>query len=175
MLNFDNKIYSDLTYLGCAESYLEEILDNIDQVSLLQTFNTNELKVLSHYLHCYAAPRGYMLFEQGNLADHLIILLSGKVTLHYPSLDGVDSQNKSYGIGTALGASSLVERQAWKASCSTDVPADIAVLSRDSLNQILVHNPRLGNKLLLALMQVMATELRDNIAKHYDNESVALN
>jgi hypothetical protein len=40
-------------------------------------------------------------------------------------------------------------------------PTDFAVLSRHDLSQVVASMPRLGNKFLLLLLQVMATRLRD--------------
>jgi CRP/FNR family cyclic AMP-dependent transcriptional regulator len=164
MLNFDKNIYSDLTYLGCAESYLEDIVENVDQITLFQDFSLDEIKAVCHYLHCYAAPRGYILFEEGEMANHLIIVLSGDVVVNQlNNKDGAD-EAIDYGLGATLGEFSMVDNQPWNATCLTKVPTDFAVLNRQSLNEILAYYPRLGNKLLLVLMQMMAFRLRNAVA-----------
>jgi CRP/FNR family transcriptional regulator, cyclic AMP receptor protein len=175
MLNFDKNLYSDLSYLGCAENFADEILDNIEQINLLQSFSVQELKVIFHYLHCYAAPKGYILFEEGHMADHLIIVLSGEVLLK--PLNTLEDTNEAnaYGVGTTLGETSLVDPQVWKNSCLTNKPSDFAVLTRDSLNEILLHNPRLANKLLLALMQRIAMRLRNVTANDMINVDLIIN
>jgi CRP/FNR family cyclic AMP-dependent transcriptional regulator len=170
MLNFDKNIYSDLTYLGCAESYLEDIVENVDQITLFQDFSLDEIKAVCHYLHCYAAPRGYILFEEGEIANHLIIVLSGDVVVNQLNNKSVINklgadESVDYGLGATLGEFSMVDNQPWNATCLTKVPTDFAVLNRQSLNEILAYYPRLGNKLLLVLMQMMAFRLR-NVAVH---------
>jgi len=158
MLNFDKNLYRNISYLGCAGEYLDEIVENIDQVTLLQTFSLEEVKVLCHYLHCYAAPRGYFLFEEGQQADHLILILSGSVSI----ADKTIEDKLEFSIGATLGESALVDQQPWNASCITIAPTDFAVLTRQALNEMLVNHARLGNKLLLALMQKMALRLRQS-------------
>ncbi len=156
MLNFDKNLYRNISYLGCAGGYLDEIIENIDQITLLQTFSLDEIKGLCHYLHCYAAPRGYILFEEAQQADHLILILSGGVSISDQHME----DKLEFFVGATLGESALVDQQPWNASCMTISPTDFAVLTRESLNKMLVNHARLGNKLLLALMQKMALRLR---------------
>ena len=158
MLNFNEKIYSNISYLGCASEYIEDIWESIDQIDLFQTFTLDEVKAVCHYLHCYAAPRGYMLFEPEYQADHLILVLSGGVSVTEVR-DGVED-SMEFLLGATLGESALVDQQPWHATCVAMVPTDFAVLSRQALNEMLVNYPRLANKLLLVLMQKIALRLR---------------
>jgi len=160
MLNFDKNLYRNISYLGCAGSYLDEIIENVDSVTLLHSFNFEEIKVLCHYLHCYAAPRGYFLFEEGQQADHLILILSGGVSVTEKNMKSSIEDGLAFTVGATLGEAALVDQQPWNASCQTIAPTDFAVLTREALNEMLVNHARLGNKLLLALMQKMAFRLR---------------
>lgn len=56
---------------------------------------------------------------------------------------------------------SIIDGGARFATCIATEPADFAVLDRKALNDILVSLPRLGNKILLLLLQLMAQRLRD--------------
>jgi len=57
---------------------------------------------------------------------------------------------------------SLIDGQTRFATCISTEPVDFAVLDRKALNEVLVSQPRLGNKLLLLLLQLMAKRLRDS-------------
>lgn len=158
MFSFDQNTYHDLSYLGCASDYWDEIMENIDQIQLLHTFNSKELTLILHYLHCYAAPAGYQLFSEGAVCDHLIILLSGEVSIHTQHA-ALGSIEKRCEVGLTLGETAMVDRQRWHATCITAKPVDFAVLTREALNQLLMHHSRLGNKLLLVIMGMMATRI----------------
>jgi CRP-like cAMP-binding protein len=56
---------------------------------------------------------------------------------------------------------SLIDGAQRYASCVATEPTDFAVLTRSALNEIFLDNPRLGNKLLLLLLQLMTRRLRD--------------
>ncbi len=151
MQNFNRKIYNDLVDLGSAERYLEELQDDLQEINLLKTFTLPEMQVLLPFLQCYAAPKGYDLYKETFAAHHLIIILSGTVTVTQRN-----ASQASYGFGATLGEMALIEPTVWRNTCTTDKPTDLAVLSKDALNLVLLHHPRLGNKLLLALMHHMA-------------------
>jgi hypothetical protein len=157
MLNFNEKNYSNISSLGIASAYVEDIWAEIEHIELLRDFTLDEVKVICHYLHCYAAPRGFTLFEPDNQADHLILILSGGVRLN--DANGAEEATE-YRLGAVLGECSLVEQHPWHATCVTIVPTDFAILTRQSLNEMLMNHPRLGNKLLLGLMRKIATRSR---------------
>ena len=135
---------------------MDEIADNIDQFELFRQFSEQELLMLSRHLHCYAAPRGYMLFEQGELSDHLIVILSGEVGVK----DTGSSKIRVLGLGATIGSETFVDQHQWTTSCSVNKPTDFAVLDREGLNAILMHSPRLGNRFLLAIMQSIVVKIR---------------
>lgn len=172
MLNFNQNIYANISYLGCASEYIDEIWENIEQIDLLHSFSHDEVKAICRYLDCYAAPRGYILFEPQSQSDHLILVLSGSVSVS--EFHGGVEESAVFDLGASFGESSLVDQQPWHASCVTIMPTDFAVLSRQSLNEMLVNYPRLGNKLLLALMQKIALQLRDSdkTAYHFRSRQI---
>ncbi len=154
-------IYSDLEYLGSAEGYVEDILEVIEHTQLFEDFGLDELKALCHYMSCYAAPRDYTLLEEGAEGNFLLLILSGSVSVKKLIFRHGVKVIAEAGVGDTLGEMSLVDGRPRFASCSTNSPTDFAVLTHDSLNEILVHHPRLGNKFLLVLLHLMAARLRD--------------
>lgn len=63
--------------------------------------------------------------------------------------------------GSFLGEMSLIDGQERFASCVATQPTDFAVLTRVSLNSIMVEHPLLANKVLLLVLQLIAGRLRD--------------
>lgn len=147
--------YQNIPYLGCATEYLEEITDSLDQFSLFMQFTAPELQVLTSHFNCYAAPRGYLLYEQGDVSDHLIVILSGEVGV-------ITSGAEKYllGPGAILGSDSFIDQHQWNTSCIVNKPTDFAAFNKEGLNTLLMHNPRLGNRFLLAIMQSMVVKIR---------------
>jgi CRP-like cAMP-binding protein len=67
--------------------------------------------------------------------------------------------------GHALGEMSMFDGEPRFASCVTLEPSRIAVLTREALLLVLQEDPRLGNKILLKLVQLLSERLRQTSAK----------
>ena len=146
--------------------YIDEIYA-IEHVKLFEDFTRNEVEALCRFMNCFAAPSGFRLLNEGDEGDFLILILTGKVAVlkrvaELKKLDpGANRRLTVAEPGMTLGEMSMIDGIPRFASCDTIVPVDFAVLTRASLRTILVQMPRLGNKLLLVLLQLLAGRLRD--------------
>jgi CRP/FNR family transcriptional regulator, cyclic AMP receptor protein len=152
-----NQIFSDLEDLGTADQFIDEILEIIHHISLFSDFNEDEIMTLCHYMRCFAAPRDYALLEEGGSTECLLIVLTGTAETRYL---GDSSEVAELSTGSVIGEISLLDGKTQLAGCITTSPVDFAVLTRGGLNRILMHAPRLGNKLLLALLERLTSRLR---------------
>lgn len=159
------QIYGDLEDLGKADRYLDEILEIVHQIKLFDNFSMDEIKVLCHYMRCFAAPRNYTLLEEGTDGDYLLLILTGSVEVR-KQIPGQVEMIAEMTPGSTMGEMSLVDGKPSYTSCIARVPTDFAVLTREALNGILLQAPRLGNKLLLILLQMMSTQLRQ-VSSHF--------
>lgn len=154
-------LYDELDYLGAASGYIEEVFAVISKGPLFEHFSLNEIEALCRYMHCFAAPRGSVLLNEGVEGDYLLIVLSGQVSVRKRNPRGETVSIASVGPGTSLGEMSLIDGERRFASCVTLDPTDFAVMTRADLNEILLAHPRLANKLLIKLMQILVGRLRD--------------
>ena len=161
MQDLPRNIFASLECLGSAEGFVDDILEIIEHIKLFEDFTQDEVKVLCHYMTCYAAPRDFTLLEEGAEGDFLLLILSGSVRMNKLIFRHGVKMIAEAGVGDTLGEMSLVDGRPRFASCFANVPTDFAVLTREGLNQILIHHPRLGNKFLLVLLQLMTERLRE--------------
>ncbi len=153
-------LFPSLEYLGAATRYIDEICEIVDRVPLFGDLEIPEVESLCAFMHCFGAPRGVTLITEGREGGFLLIILTGKVKVVKQSADGIATTIDVVGPGASLGEMSMLDGQRRFASCVTVEPTDFAVLSRDDLGEIVHNMPRLGNKFLLLLLQVMAGRLR---------------
>lgn len=154
-------MYPNIECLGSATEFFDEILANIEHIKLFEDFTEDELKVLCHYMTCYAAPRDYALIEEGDTGDFLLIVLTGEVSVMKMVTANGPQLIRDVGVGASPGELSLIDNRPRYATCITKEPCDFAVLKRDALNEILVHYPRLANKFLLILLQTLTVRMRE--------------
>lgn len=156
-----HNLYPDIQCLFGADKYFDEIVEIMEHIRLFEDLNKEEVMALCHFMTCYAAPRGYTLLGEGESGDYLLLVLTGEVEV-VKSVCGVELKSiAKVGPGETLGEMSLLDGEPRFASCITLEPTDFAVLTRAGLNEILMQMPRVGNKLLLILLQMMTIRLRD--------------
>lgn len=161
--------YSDLEDLGSADRYMDEILEIVHQIDLFDDFNEAEVRVVCQHMRCYAAPRNYAILQEGLAGNGLLLVLTGAAR-EIGQMAGEQTAT-DVEVGTALGAMSFIDGKPHMTTCIASVPMDFAVLSREALNAILQESPRLGNKLLLALLKLVSARLR--VVSHHSLSSVA--
>lgn len=162
-------LYADLDYLGAASGYIDEVYAVISKGPLFEHFSLKEIEALCQYMHCFAAPRGSVLLNEGVEGDYLLIVLSGQVSVMKRNPRGEDVSITSVGPGMSLGEMSLIDGERRFASCITLEPTDFAVMTRADLNEILLTHPRLANKLFIKLMQILVGRLRDTGSRLLSN------
>jgi CRP/FNR family transcriptional regulator, cyclic AMP receptor protein len=154
-------LFPEFQFLGSATRFAEEIHEVIDHAPLFDELSFAEIEALCGFMVCYAAPRNGILLNEGEQGDFLVVLLTGHVDVQKVDADGTSKTIASVGPGASLGEMSMIDSQRRFATCVATEPCDFAVLSHKALNDILVTLPRLGNKFLLLLLQLMTARLRD--------------
>lgn len=154
-----------LAQLGSASQYEDEIFEMTEHVWLFEDLARTEVSQLCGKMQCFAARRGDQIIREGGEGDFMVIVLTGEVSVIKQDYDGARKQIATVGPGCSLGEMSLVDGRPRFASCIAREPTDFAVLTRDSIYDILVLNPSLGNKVLLIILQNVSQRLRDTCDK----------
>lgn len=147
-------------YLGEARDFAGEIHEIFNRVPLLDSLDLHETALLCNFLSCYAAPRGSVLVEEGGRGNFMLFLLTGSALVVKTDAQGIVHTVGTAGPGDALGEMAMIDHQPRAATCIANEPVDFAVLTEQAFRDILLTLPRLGNKVLLLLLHVMAERLR---------------
>lgn len=157
---FDNTDQK-LSALGSATDFADEIRPILSSLALFEGCSESECAVLLDYLQCYGAASNVTVLQEDDIGDFMIMVLTGRIDVLKADADGTMRMVAHIAPGGILGEMSLIDGQHRFATCVTREPTDFAVLTRQSLNNILIDHPRLGNKLLLILLQLMVSRLRE--------------
>ena len=157
-----DSLYPELEHLGDATEFLEDILEFVQHIPLLDSFDVSDIQILARYMRCYGSPGGVELLHEGGDDDYLLLILTGEMVIHRRDPHTGESKRIAVaGPGTTLGEMALVDGQPRSASCSTVAPTDFAVLTRQALDEVAEKHPTLGHRLMLVLLQLLARRLRD--------------
>jgi CRP-like cAMP-binding protein len=156
-----NSTLAHLDDLGGASAFLDEIGEVFTSLPLFDDFTSEDRDSLCDYLACYAAESSTMVLNEGSVGDFLIIVLTGSVNVLKRDVHGQQRILARVGPGGFVGELSLVDGSRRFASCMTIEPTDLAALTRAELTRLMDERPALGNKVLLLLLQLVASRLRE--------------
>jgi CRP-like cAMP-binding protein len=106
-------------------------------------------------------PKSTVLFRRGDKASGMFVILSGKVSLDL----GVDSVvGRSYGAGALVGLPSTLTRQNYSMTATVAEDAEVAFLSPEGLESLLIEHPDLCHPLLVILGEKIAESREDEKA-----------
>jgi len=151
--------------VGRASEFYDEIHTLMAKTPLFSGLDIDETRKLGAFMYVYEAPPGVTMISEGEAGDYMMLLMSGMIDVlrrnryNYPSRIAVAHP------GHALGEMSMFDGEPRFASCVTLEYSRIAVLTRDALMLVLNDEPKLGNKILLKLVQLLSERLRQTSAK----------
>ncbi|MCL4182039.1 MAG: cyclic nucleotide-binding domain-containing protein [Burkholderiaceae bacterium] len=151
--------------VGRASDFADQIHGLMAQTPLFSGLDIEETRKLGTFMYVYEAPPGVTIINEGEAGDFMMLLMQGMVDVlrrnryNYPSRIAVAHS------GHSLGEMSMFDGEPRFASCVTLENSRIAVLTRDALMLVLADEPKLGNKILLKLVQLLSERLRQTSAK----------
>lgn len=160
MTNTFVKKHPDLFALGRADQYVDDIFEMLSKNQLFGGFTYDDAKILCAFMLCYAAPRDYTMTSEGDNDDYMMFVLCGGFKVCKYFADKSTHTIAEVGPGGVVGEMAFVDGIVRFATCETTMPTDVAVMTRDTLNELLLQYPRLGNKFLLMLLQSMGGKIR---------------
>jgi CRP-like cAMP-binding protein len=151
--------------IGRASEFAAEIHTLMAKTPLFSGLDMEETRKLGAFMYVYEVPPNVRIINEGEAGDFMMLLMTGMVDVlrrnryNYPSRIAVAH------AGHALGEMSMFDGEPRFASCVSLEQCKIAVLTRDALMLVLTDEPKLGNKILLKLVQLLSERLRQTSAK----------
>ena len=137
------------------------MLRTLESVPLFKDVDKNTLQLLEPLFEPYSCAAGTVIFEQGQMAHYLYLLLDGSVEIHYKPYDGPPLTVTNLEQGAIFGWSAAIGNAAYTsgATCREDCQA-IRISSRD-LHRLCAKEPEAG-RIILGL-------LADSVSPRWDD------
>ena len=126
------------------------------RAGIFQGVDQEASEALGDQFEIIDAPRGSILFNEGDPGDSLYIVLSGKVKLGRRSSDGRENLVAVMGPSDQFGELSLFDPGPRTATAVAVTDARVAVLPKEALVKWVAERPQIA----LQLMRVIARRLR---------------
>lgn len=145
--------------LGSALEYADDIHHILSHTPLLDSLDDHETRLLCAHMTCFAAPRGTVLLREGDDPSFMLIVMTGRIEMVMHDDAGQVHRIASVGPGRTIGEMSMIDQTPRSLTCMAAEPVDVVMLTRQAFRDILLTTPRLGNKLLLAVLHSLADRL----------------
>lgn len=115
------------------------------------------------YLEAMTIPPGQVLIRQGDEADGLYFVASGRLTVQLSSDHGPGSRLRTLGAGAVVGELTMYLQVPRTATVVSDTKSTVYRLSAASLDAMARSHPELAAQLHHRLAEVMAARLADSL------------
>jgi len=149
-----------LEEVGVGEKIQDALCRLLETCILFKDFTHQELAQIMKYVHVYDAPKGAILFQEGEKDSYLMIVVSGKASIFKKSDSGENKQIASVLRGSLLGEMTVIDDFPHSATVITSDKSQIALLTKNNLIKITEDYPALGIKLLWKLAWQLSSRLR---------------
>jgi CRP/FNR family cyclic AMP-dependent transcriptional regulator len=154
--------------LGMAHDHAVEIHRLIERAPIIEDFTLSEVTELGEYMPVYEATKGTCIIGEGEKGDFMLIVITGSIDVEKRDRTGQGSRIAVVHQGHALGEMSMLDGEPRFASCIAVETTRFAVLTRENLVQLIQTKPRLGAKILMKLVHMLAQRLRNTSAHLVD-------
>lgn len=125
----------------------------VKKVPLFSDLTDQEIKLVAASGSRRKFPAKNVIFQEGDLGEHLLIILFGKVKILLSGKDGQEFILAILGRGEFFGEMAILESAPRSASVITVEPSEFFLLGRKDLKALLKKYPTIGMKLLEHLSQ----------------------
>ena len=132
----------------------------IDSTSWSNEFTWNEIKELGAYFTAYRVAAGEILFTEGQQANYMGLIISGKVRII--KANSVDQPQSLITLhqSQTFGEQSLIDESPRSAQAKTIATTTFVITTRRQLLGMSEKNPALAFKLLWRVTQILSLRLR---------------
>jgi CRP/FNR family cyclic AMP-dependent transcriptional regulator len=164
-----NALLQTLEHLGEGTALAQQIFDMIGHSKFFADFTRDDVQRLTAFMQIYRAEAAQMMIREGDVDDYMLLIIQGKVDIVKIDSHGKLQPMTTVGPGATLGEMSMIDGEPRFATCVALEPTTFAVISRDSMVQIILEEPGLGAKVLVKLVTLLSQRLRQTSSNllHY--------
>lgn len=146
-----------------------ELIPRLERTTMFEQFKRDDYASLVDYLSVQRVEEGAVVFREGDRGTHMCLLLEGKLAVHKDTGDGEQKKVTDVNPGKLIGEISVMDGMPYSATVIASVPSTLVLLSKENLARICEERPRVGNKLLWKVGQLLSLRLRQTTGKLVDH------
>ena len=134
--------------------------DSLESVILFKHLEPDERRICADFIEEASYDKGQVIISEGDIADILVIIMSGQVRITKEISTG-EKRLATLIEGDFFGEISMFESGVRTATAKAAMPAQVLLVKKEPFERLVNDHPRIGVKILTAMMREMARRFRD--------------
>lgn len=139
---------------------IDEIGEMLMDCDLLRNFHPAEVKLVARYFGISNIDEGDEIFSEGDAGTFMCIVNTGNVSIQKANQDDEVVEIAVLRKGRTFGEMAVLDGEHRSASCIAATDCSILTLSKESLDKMVVEEPRVAAKLIRTIAVSLSKRLR---------------
>jgi CRP/FNR family cyclic AMP-dependent transcriptional regulator len=154
-----------LERVGKGSSIADVIFGLVGRSQFFAEFSREDISLLAGYMNVYRAQAGETIIRENDGGDFMLLVIEGAVDIFKKGMREEQQHMTNVGPGMTLGEMSMIDGEPRFATCIATEHTVFAVLHRDDMAKIILDHPSLGSKILVKLVSMLSSRLRQTSAR----------
>jgi CRP-like cAMP-binding protein len=154
-----------LERVGKGTAIADQIYGLVGRSLFFAEFSREDISILAAYMDVFRVQPGEIIITEGDGGDYMLLIVEGYVDILKRGLRQEQQHMTTVGPGMTLGEMSMIDGEPRFATCIATEPTVFAVLHRDDMAKIILDHPSLGSKILVKLVSMLSSRLRQTSAR----------
>lgn len=137
------------------------MMQSLDEIAIFNGLDKETRLLVERHFEPYSCPSGTVIFEQGDLATFLYLILEGNVTARYKPYDGPVIDLTTIPTGGAFGWSAVIGGPHYTSAAVAREDLRAIRIRGTDLRDLVAKHPRAGKELLDRLAQLVSNRWKD--------------
>ena len=152
-------------------SMLDEINNMLLNSTLLNNFPPAEILSAARYFSIHYVVQNETIFEEGDIGTFMCLIIDGFVSVQKANQDDVNIELAKLSKDRTIGEMAVLDGERRSASCYASTDCSLLILSKDSLEKMILETPRIAAKVIRAIAVSLSRRLRMADGKLVDYQS----
>lgn len=152
-------------------SLLDEIREMLLNSPLLTNFPPAEILSAARYFSLSHMDKDDVIFSEGDVGNFMCIIVEGKVSVQKINSDEINVELAHLPKGRTFGEMAVLDGERRSASCIAATDCTLLILSKTSLEKMLIETPTIAAKVIRAIAISISRRLRMVDGKMVDNKT----
>jgi len=141
-------------------SLLDDIREKLLNSNLLNNLPPAEILSASLYFSLNHVEKNEVIFQEGDMGTFMCLIIEGNVSVQKSNQAGENVELAKLAKDRTIGEMAVLDGERRSATCYAATDCTLLILSKDSLEKMMLESPRIAAKVIRAIAVSLSRRLR---------------